>query len=188
MSDPNYDLTRWFPPLSAGGCRGRTGRSASGFAVLAVVLLLLVPLVAGGCGMSTSGGGSTTTAATGAGAATATTSTSTAPTAATATATAPAAPTTPPTATPTPLPPLQAQILTDGLGSPIAAGTNSPIHDVTCPAGYLVAGGGIRSGYANFTVMSSAPVSTTTWEGEVFNTSASAMPYQYVYATCLKRS
>jgi hypothetical protein len=73
------------------------------------------------------------------------------------------------------------------LGSPIAAGTNSPIHDVTCPAGYLVAGGGIRSGYTTFTVMSSAPISTTTWEGEVFNTSGGPINVQ-LSVVCLRVS
>jgi hypothetical protein len=57
MPNLTDDLTRWIPPLSAGD-RTRARRAASGLPfVLAVVLLLLLPVVAGACGVSTAGGG-----------------------------------------------------------------------------------------------------------------------------------
>jgi hypothetical protein len=88
-------------------------------------------------------------------------------------ATATQAPTptkTPPPPTPTPAPPLQGQVVNQSLGTSIGSHTNSSIADVSCPAGYLVAGGGINSGYTTFNIMWNAPISTTTWRGEIFNT------------------
>lgn len=79
----------------------------------------------------------------------------------------PATPThAPPTATP--LPVLKSQIITKSLGS-INPGANSPIVDITCPTGYLVASGGPKSGYSNFTMMWNAPISATTWRAEANN-------------------
>jgi hypothetical protein len=95
----------------------------------------------------------------------------------------------PATATPTPAPVLHATVVTKAFNSngPISGGSGSGIIDVTCPSGYLVAGGGISSGYTNFTVMVNAPISTTTWRGEVWNDSASAM-YAQMQVVCLKAS
>ena len=105
------------------------------------------------------------------------------PPSATATATAapasatdtPAAPT--PTtvpSTPTPIPPLKSQIITKSLGS-INPGANSAITDISCPSGYLVAGGGPKSGYSNFTMMWNAPLNTTTWRAEANNDGTGAI-------------
>ena len=54
---------------------------------------------------------------------------------------------------------------------------------LTCPSGYLVAGGP-NSGYASFAQMSDAPISSTTWEGEVYNTGAGAISLQLQFV-CL---
>jgi hypothetical protein len=91
------------------------------------------------------------------------------------------------TPTATPRPTLQGQILTKALGSSIGPNTNSQIVDVTCPSGYLVAGGGISSGYTTFTIMWDAPISTTTWRAEIFNTSGSTI-YAQAQVSCLKVS
>jgi hypothetical protein len=55
---------------------------------------------------------------------------------------------------------------------------------LTCPSGYLVAGGGPNSGYASFAQMSDAPISSTTWEGDVYNTGAGAISLQLQFV-CL---
>ncbi len=77
-------------------------------------------------------------------------------------------------ATPTPIPPLKSQIITKSLGT-INPGANSAITDIACPSGYLVAGGGPKSGYSNFTMMWNAPLNTTTWRAEANNDGASAI-------------
>jgi hypothetical protein len=83
---------------------------------------------------------------------------------------------------------LHSTLVQASLGTNIANGTLSSQADATCPAGYLVAGGGIYVSYPSYTTMVSAPFSTTTWRGEIFNTGSGTMPYQYVKATCLTRS
>jgi hypothetical protein len=89
------------------------------------------------------------------------------------------------TATPTtPLPVLQGQVVTQGMGT-INASSNSAITDVSCPAGYLVAGGGIASSATTFNTMTSAPISTTTWRAEIYNYGGSAISAQ-AQVSCLK--
>jgi hypothetical protein len=56
---------------------------------------------------------------------------------------------------------------------------------MTCPSGYLIAGGGVSSGYEPFTTMFNAPISTAVWQGEIFNTGGGTEPGQ-VQATCMK--
>jgi hypothetical protein len=80
---------------------------------------------------------------------------------------------------------LVGQVVTKSLGT-INSGSNSSIVDVTCPSGYLVAGGGINAGYGTLVTMWSAPVSTTTWREEVYNTSGTAAAQAQV--ECLKVS
>jgi hypothetical protein len=86
-------------------------------------------------------------------------------------------------ATPTPIPPLKSQIITKTLGS-IAPGANSPIVDIACPSGYLVAGGGPKSGYSNFTMMWNAPLNATTWQAEAYNDGTGAINVD-VQVVCL---
>lgn len=166
---------------------------------VAVALVLGCMVIVGGCGgcgvkASTSGGsggqeGTITTAL-----ATATpTATLAAPTAThapVATATHVPVPTptkTPVPPTPTPTPPLQGQVVTQNLGA-VSPQSNSSIVDLSCPSGYLVAGGGVNSGYTTFNLMWDAPISTTTWRGEIFNTSASQTIYAQLQVECLKVS
>ena len=96
------------------------------------------------------------------------TATSAAPTATSHSTTAP---------TPTPIPPLQSQILIKPMYN-VSAGTNSQIIDAQCPSGYLVAGGGISSGYTTFTTMWNAPINTTTWRAEYYNTGSGTISAQ----------
>lgn len=105
-----------------------------------------------------------------------TTATSAAPTATPHSSTAPTA---------TPIPPLQAQILVKPMYN-IAAGANLTT-DAVCPSGYLVAGGGISSGYTTFTTMWNAPVDTTTWRGEIHNTGSGIISAQ-LQVICLASS
>lgn len=123
---------------------------------------------------------------------TATATATSAPTATTAAATATHAPA--PTAThaaaptPTPVPPLQSQIIIHAFNN-IAGNSHSPIADMTCPSGYLVAGGGPNSGATNFVMMWNAPINTTTWRAEVFNndTNLTHAPISVqVQVVCLK--
>jgi len=81
---------------------------------------------------------------------------------------------------------LQSQIVAT-LFSTIAPNTNSAIKDTACPAGYFVAGGGPNSGYAPFTLMTSAPINTTTWRAEVWNRSAGSISVQ-IQIVCLTAS
>ncbi len=69
----------------------------------------------------------------------------------------------------------------------ISPNTNSQILDATCPSGYLVAGGGFNSGYEPFTIMQNEPVSTTKWQGEIFNTGSQTISAQ-LEVECLKVS
>jgi hypothetical protein len=119
---------------------------------------------------------------------TATATSPSATTTATATATHTPTPTaTSVSATPTPTPvPLVGQVVTVGFGT-VHSGTNSQILDATCPAGYLVAGGGFNSGYTSFTIMQDEPISTTQWRGEIFNTGSSDI-YAQLQVVCLKLS
>jgi hypothetical protein len=80
---------------------------------------------------------------------------------------------------------LHGQVLSKPMGTSVAAGTNSNSGTVSCPTGYLAAGGGPKSGYWPFTIMWSAPDSATTWRGEVFNTGSSAINVD-TQAICLK--
>jgi len=79
---------------------------------------------------------------------------------------------------------LDAQIESIGLGA-VAAHTNSSIHDQVCPSGYLAAGGGMRTGYTTVYEMWDAPLNTTTWRGEVFNSGAGAV-YGEIDFICMK--
>jgi hypothetical protein len=158
--------------------RPRFGSIHTRTAIALIVGCMLTVAGCSGCSISasTGGGGGTTAAAT----ATATTE-STATTAPTATSTQAAAPTA------TPRPPLQSQVIVKNLGNSIGSNTNSSIVDATCPAGYLVAGGGVSSGYTTFNIMWNAPISTTTWRGEIFNYGGSAIAAQ-LQVVCLKVS
>jgi hypothetical protein len=82
-------------------------------------------------------------------------------------------------------PGLQSQIIYHSFSS-VAANSNSPISDMTCPAGYLATGGGMNTGYTTFVEMDSAPTSTTNWRVEAFNTGSSAVSTQFQVA-CMKR-
>lgn len=150
-----------------------------------VVLLLVAPACSlGGTGATTLTGTSLS------GSSTSTTSVATdTPSTESATATTahptPTATHRPATATPAPV--LHATVVTKAFNSngPIDPGSGSGIIDLSCPSGYLVAGGGISSGYTNFTVMVNAPINTTTWRGEVWNDSGSAM-YAQLQIVCFK--
>jgi len=160
--------------------RGRRGEaSLPSLTILAAALALVAVLGACAVGGATTAGGATATA-------TPTTDDS-ALTPTVLAGTTPTATTGGGAATATPLPVLQSQVVTQALSNSIAANTNSPIVDVTCPAGFLVAGGGIASGYTKFTTMYSAPISTTKWRAEVFNNSASTIAAQ-VQVMCVKAS
>jgi hypothetical protein len=146
---------------------------------IALTLVLGCLLSVGGC----SGCGVRAAAGSGSGSASApiAAASPTATPAPSATATHAPAPTptkTPVPPTPTPVPPLQGQVVSQSLGTSIGSHTNSSIADVSCPAGYLVAGGGINSGYTTFNIMWNAPISTTTWRGEIFNTGSSPIAAQ----------
>jgi hypothetical protein len=91
----------------------------------------------------------------------------------------------PPTATATPRPSLQAQLVTHLFDS-IAPNTNSPIFDLKCPTGYVIAGGGVNSGYATIAPMEDAPISADTWRAEIFNTSTTQTIGVQVQVDCLK--
>lgn len=157
---------------------------------LALALVLASMVVVGGCGgcglaaTTTGGGGGTADTAT-ATATTAAATASTTTTAATATThtTGPTPTRTSPPPTATPLPALKGKLVTQGLGS-IGPNTNSSIVDVSCPAGYLVAGGGVSSGYTTFNLMWNAPINTTTWRSEIYNTSSSPI-FAQVQVMCL---
>jgi hypothetical protein len=147
------------------------------FAAFALLAVLAVVIMA--CGIGAPGPDNTNTSPTA----------TTAPAATTAAdATATAVPPTPThtSPTPTPVPPLQSQIITKSLGT-ISAGTNSAITNITCPSGYLVAGGGPKSGYTKFTLMQNAPLNTTTWRAEVFNNGAGPINVE-IQVVCLKVS
>ncbi len=162
---------------------------------VALVLVLGSMVIVGGCGgcgakAKVSGGSGGQEGVISLATATATTAAPTATHAPAATAThAPAStPTkTPVPPTPTPVPPLQGQVVTQGLGA-VSPLSNSSIVDLSCPSGYLVAGGGFNSGYTTFNIMWDAPISTTTWQGEIFNTSASQTIYAQLQVECLKVS
>lgn len=79
---------------------------------------------------------------------------------------------------------LTSQIVTRDMGT-IVAKSASAIIDVTCPTGYLVAGGGVSSASSNFTTMTSVPQTTTTWRAQLYNNSSSAMTANARVA-CLK--
>ncbi len=79
---------------------------------------------------------------------------------------------------------LHSQIITKTLGS-INPHTNSSITDMACPSGYLVAGGGPKSGYSNFTMMWNSPLNTTTWRAEAYNDSGSGAINVDVQIVCL---
>jgi hypothetical protein len=91
----------------------------------------------------------------------------------------------PPTATPTPRPSLQAQLISHSFDS-LAPNSNSPIADLTCPSGYVVAGGGVQSGYSTIVPMEDAPITATTWRAEIFNTSSTQTIAAQVQIDCLK--
>ena len=67
------------------------------------------------------------------------------------------------------LPGLQARMLVQPFGTSIATRTASAPLDITCPTGYVVAGGGISSTATTFTTMVNAPISTTKWRGRIYN-------------------
>jgi hypothetical protein len=97
----------------------------------------------------------------------------------------PTATTAPPTATPTPRPSLQARLIVQALSN-IAPNTNSTIADFSCPTGYVVAGGGVNSGYSSIVPMQNAPISAATWRAEFFNTSTSQAIAVQAQVDCLK--
>jgi hypothetical protein len=92
---------------------------------------------------------------------------------------------TPIAASPTPRPSLQAQVITQVLSN-IAPGTNSQIADFSCPSGYVVAGGGVNSGYSSIVPMENAPIGAATWRAEIFNTSSSQTFSVQVQVDCLR--
>jgi hypothetical protein len=51
----------------------------------------------------------------------------------------------------------------------VAPNTNSSIVDITCPPGYLLAGGGATNADPTYVMLWDAPISTTTWRAEVYN-------------------
>ncbi len=104
---------------------------------------------------------------------------------ATATPLPPTATAVPPTATPAPHPTLHAQVVTKLLQN-IAPNANSAITDLACPAGYVVAGGGVNSGYGTIVPMWNAPINATTWRAEIFNTSSSQTISVQVQVDCLQ--
>jgi hypothetical protein len=171
----------------------RLARSAGAIHIPRRVALTMVVgclMIVGGCGgcnigANTGGGPSATSpTATAATAATATPAAGATPT----NTVPPAAPTkTPPLPTATPKPTLHATVVTRAF-NPVGHSTNSNIIDLSCPAGYLVAGGGVSSGYTTFNLMWNAPISTTTWRGEIFNTDVSTTIYAQLQVVCLKVS
>jgi hypothetical protein len=68
----------------------------------------------------------------------------------------------------------------------IAPNTNSSINDISCPAGYLVSGGGVNIGYTTYTLMQNAPISGSIWRGEFYNTSSSQTISAQIQVICLK--
>lgn len=90
-----------------------------------------------------------------------------------------------PTSTSAPHPMMQAQIVTKLLAN-IGPSTNSTITDLVCPAGFMVAGGGVNSGYSSIVPMQNAPLNATTWRAEIFNTSSSQTIAVQVQVDCLK--
>src|SRR5262249_6426028 len=72
---------------------------------------------------------------------------------------------------------IQAQIISVDLGT-VAPGATSAILDATCPSGYLVASGGFESAATTMTVMKSDPISTTRWQGEIYNSGSSPISAQ----------
>jgi hypothetical protein len=146
---------------------------------IALVLGLVCMLSA--CGVTTTTVvGSTTSGSTttpGGGTSTTTTATTT-PVSPTATAISP-------TATPAPHPTLQAQIVAKLLQN-IAPNSNSAITDLACPAGYVVAGGGVNSGYSTIVPMWNAPINATTWRAEIFNTSSTQTISVQMQIACLR--
>jgi hypothetical protein len=72
---------------------------------------------------------------------------------------------------------IQAQIISVDFGT-VSPGTKSAILDGTCPSGYLVASGGLESASTTMTVMKSDPVSTTRWQGELYNSGSSSISAQ----------
>jgi hypothetical protein len=77
---------------------------------------------------------------------------------------------------------LSSQIVTKGLGTIAVGDTGTAV--ASCPAGYVVAGGGFNSGYPTFNVVWNAPISATSWQGEVFNTGSAPITLQ-LQVVCL---
>jgi hypothetical protein len=69
------------------------------------------------------------------------------------------------------------QIISVEFGT-VSPGTHSAILDATCPSGYLVASGGFESDSTTMTVMKNDPISTTRWQGEVYNSGSSPITAQ----------
>lgn len=67
------------------------------------------------------------------------------------------------------LPGLRAQLLTHAFDS-IAPGTDTPIVDIRCPYGSVVAGGGVTSTSSTFHIMQSNPGNPASWRTEIHNT------------------
>jgi hypothetical protein len=82
---------------------------------------------------------------------------------------------------------LHSQIITKGLNN-IAAGTSSSVVSLTCPSGYLVAGGGPNSGAVNFTMIRDTPSNSTTWQAQASSDATGIYPLISVQeqVVCLK--
>jgi hypothetical protein len=86
-------------------------------------------------------------------------------------------PTPTPTATPTPnsVPTLHGQLLSVSFPS-VSPGTTSSLLEAICPAGSLMAGAGIAvDKKLPYTMVKDDPISTTTWQGEIYNAGATAI-------------
>jgi len=67
----------------------------------------------------------------------------------------------------------------------VAPNTNTSIVDITCPAGYLLAGGGPSNADPTYVMLWDAPISTTTWQAEVYDTGSTPVNAQ-VNVICFK--
>jgi hypothetical protein len=154
---------------------GHVTRILGGAIVLGIVCMLAA------CSSTATGSASTALA-------TATSSSGLAtPTAAAATTATSSQPTATPTANTAPPPPhLQSTMLSHTFPS-VAAHSNTSIVDITCPSGYLVAGGGPSNYDPTYVMIWDAPINTTTWQAEVANTGSTPINAQ-VNVICYKLS
>jgi hypothetical protein len=67
----------------------------------------------------------------------------------------------------------------------IAANNGTVYTQISCPSGYLVAGGGVSTGYPALLDQTDAPASTTSWGVQYYNSSSSPINSQ-VQFNCFK--